>query len=94
MPVTFEWDENKNEANIKKHGISFESAKLVFDDPYVIAFPERIVDGEERWLAFGSLDGIVIPAVAHTIGDDCDNEVIRIISARKASASERRQYAN
>jgi hypothetical protein len=41
--------------------------KLVFNDPYAIAFPERIVDGEERWQAFGSVDGIVILAVAHTI---------------------------
>jgi hypothetical protein len=94
MAATFEWDENKNEGNIKKHGIDFETAKEVFEDPHVLRVLERIVDGEERWQAYGSVDGTVILMVAHTIKDDCDNEVIRIISARKATPAEKRKYVN
>ena len=45
MAVRFEWDETKNRANVVKHGISFETAKLVFDDPHVVSFPERNVEG-------------------------------------------------
>ena len=94
MAVYFEWDESKNRTNIVKHGISFETAKLVFDDPHVVSFPERNVEGEERWQSPGSADRIVIFTVAHTVQDGEGNEVIQIISARKASPSERRRYAN
>ena len=93
MAVCFEWDEAKNPSNIVKHGISFETAKLVFEDPHVASFPERNVEGEERWQSLGSADGVVILTVAHTLNDSEGNEVIRIISARKASPSERRRYA-
>jgi uncharacterized protein len=93
MALCFEWDEAKNRTNIVKHGISFETAKLVFEDPHVVSFPERNVEGEERWQSLGSADGIVILTVAHTLNDHAGNEVIRIISARKASPSERRRYA-
>ncbi len=78
---------------IVKHGISFETAKLVFDDPHVVSFPERNVGGEERWQSLGSAHGVVILTVAHTLNDSAGNEVIRIISPRKASPSERRRYA-
>ena len=94
MAVRFEWDETKNRANIVKHGISFETAKLVFDDPLVVSFPERNVEGEERWQSLGRADSIVILTVAHTVQDLDGNEVVRIISARKASPSERRRYAD
>ena len=94
MAVYFEWDETKNRTNIVKHGISFETAKLVFDDPDVVSFPERNVEGEERWQSLGSADRIVILTVVYTLQDSEGNEVIRIISARKASPSERRRYAH
>jgi uncharacterized DUF497 family protein len=56
--------------------------------------PEPIVvDGEERWLAFGSFDGRIL-AAAYTVTTHGDDEVIRLISARKADARERRKYAN
>lgn len=93
MAVCFEWDEAKNRSNIVKHGISFATAKLVFEDPHVVSFPERNVEGEERWQSLGSADSVVILTVAHTLNDSEGNEVIRIISARKASPSERRRYA-
>jgi len=83
--LKFTWDEVKNRSNIAKHGIDFETAQEVFSDPHVADFTERIVvGGEERWLAFGSLDGSVLLAVSYTTMYDGDDEVIRIISARKA----------
>ena len=94
MPLRFEWDSRKDRVNFLKHGISFETARLVFDDPAVVSFPERDVDGKERWWSLGSSDGIVILTVAHTVEDDEGNEVVRIIPARKATPSERRRYVN
>lgn len=64
----------------------------MFDDPFVVIFPERNVEGEERWLAVGSAGDIVVVVVAHTIVEDDQEETIRIISARKATPSERKQY--
>lgn len=92
--MEFEWDERKNNSNRTKHGISFESAKLIFDDPDLVMFPERVVDGEERWQAIGSAGGVVVLAVAHAVSDESGVEVIRIISARKATPAERKRYAN
>lgn len=84
----YEWDENKNQANVTKHGISFETAVLIFEDPNLVSEMDRIVDGEERWQSIGLIAGVVIVLVAHTWSD----ETIRIISARKATAAERKMY--
>jgi uncharacterized DUF497 family protein len=92
MAVSFVWDKDKNQRNLAKHGVSFESAILVFSDPLMIAFPERIVEGEQRWHSIGSAGGIVIVTVAHTVALTDSGEVIRIISARKATPSERKRY--
>ncbi len=92
MGIRFDWDLAKNRTNKKKHGIDFGTAKLVFDDPNVITFPERNIEGEQRWQAIGIADGIVILAVAHTIRYADGDELIRIISARKASRREREEY--
>lgn len=92
--MEFEWDERKNNSNRTKHGISCESAKLIFDDPHLVMFPERVVDGEERWQAIGSAGGVVVLAVAHAVSDESGLEVVRIISARKATPAERKRYAN
>ena len=91
--MRFEWDEVKNRRNLRKHRISFESARLVFCDPDVLAEQDREVDNEERWLAVGVLGGSVTVVVAYTFREEGDDEVIRIISARKASPRERRAYA-
>jgi hypothetical protein len=90
--MRFEWDEIKNRHNLKKHKISFESAKLVFDDPQALSDLEREVAGEDRWKTVGVIGGSVVVVVAYTYREEGDNEVIRIISARKASPSERRAY--
>lgn len=89
--IRFEWDETKNEANISKHKVSFQEAQSVFYDPYarVLADPEHSED-EERFIILGLSEKLHILVVCHCYrGDD---EIIRIISARKANRIETRQY--
>ena len=87
------WDETKNRANRQKHGISFETAAQVFIDPNAIIRHDISIDGEERWQTIGSVgEGFLIVLVAHTVVGDDDGELIRIISARKATAQERELY--
>ncbi len=91
--IRFEWDEEKNSANQKKHGIDFETARLVFEDPLCVTFVERIKGGEERWHALGSIENLIVIVVVHTYRVDDSDEVIRIISARRATRHERNLYA-
>jgi uncharacterized protein len=89
--VQFEWDNKKNIKNKRKHGISFELASLIFHDSCLISMPDHR-HNEERWQSIGQIDGVII-YVAHTIGEDENaEEIIRIISARKATPSEERRY--
>jgi hypothetical protein len=64
------------------------TAILVFEDPHAFVRWDRTVDCEDRWQTIGMIDGLVVLLVAHTL----DEEVIRIISARKATPRERRLY--
>jgi uncharacterized protein len=92
LPV-FSWDNNKNASNLAKHGVSFESAKLVFDDPLHMSRQDRIENGEQRWQTIGAVSGCLLLLVAHTWRDEDDaTEHIRIISARRASKIERKAY--
>ena len=91
--MRFEWDQDKNRANQAKHGVSFETASIVFDDPYHLSIQSRHEGAEERWQTLGLVGGVVVLLVAHTYRqNDSGEEVIRIISARKATAHERRRY--
>jgi uncharacterized DUF497 family protein len=90
--MRFVWDEGKSRSNLAKHKVSFETAKLVFDDPFAISVQDRTVEGEERWQTLGMVGGLVILLVAHTYQDEGGEEVIRIISARKATPREREFY--
>ena len=90
--MRFVWDEKKNRQNRAKHKVSFETSTLVFDDPRAVSRRERIEDGEERWQTLGSTGGVVILLVAHTYSAEGGEEVIRIISARKATPQERKIY--
>ncbi len=92
--MIFEWDDNKAKVNKKKHGISFEMAKEVFKDPFLIVQFDRVVDNEERWHAIGDMGGQRIILVVHTSSASGDTETIRMISARKASKQERLIYGN
>ena len=91
--MRIEWDDDKNRINLGKHKISFEVARLVFDDPYARSAPDRVLEGEERWQTLGSVRGVLI-VVAHTFWEEERELVIRIISARKATPAERRAYVN
>jgi len=90
--VRFEWDEAKAKTNERKHGVSFEDALLVFADPYALVEQDRTVDGEVRWQTLGLVEGIVLLLVAHTVRCEQDDEIIRIISARRAVRKERKRY--
>jgi uncharacterized protein len=89
--VEFTWDERKNRANERKHGISFETAILVFDDPYQLTYQDREIEGEPRWQTIGMVSGVHMLLVAHIV--DEDEGLIRILSARKATRRERSIYA-
>jgi uncharacterized protein len=86
--LRFEWDEAKNLANRRKHGISFEEGAAVFRDPLYLTVQDRVDDGELRWLTFGMLKNMLLLVVAHTAKEEYDSrgkltEVVRIISARR-----------
>jgi uncharacterized DUF497 family protein len=89
--VEFAWEERKNRINKRKHGVSFETASAVFDDPYHLTRQDREVDGEPRWQTIGIVHGIHVLLVAHTVDEDEDR--IRILSSRKATRRERSLYA-
>jgi len=90
----FEWDPVKARTNRRKHGIDFEDATLVFDDPYLLTERDRREHGEQRWRSYGLVGPtIVVVTVAHTWEHENEDEIIRIISARKATPWERKKYA-
>lgn len=89
MALQFEWDSKKARANERKHGITFEEASTIFDDPLSITIhdPAHSI-GEDRFITVGtSVTGRLI-VVVHTEHGD----TIRIISARNATRNEKRQY--
>ena len=92
MKTRFEWGPAKAAANLRKHGVSFETATRVFSDPYALLEQDRIEAGEARWQAIGMVEGEVMLMVAHTAVEDSGGEVIRIISARRASREDRRRH--
>jgi uncharacterized protein len=91
--MQFEWDENKNQANWARHGLDFQTAALVFRDPHVLSGLDRRYDDiEEHWYSIGRVETTVI-YVAHTVWENDDGEeIIRLISARKATPREARRY--
>lgn len=86
--MQFEWDEAKNEANIRKHGIDFEDVKDMFNHPMLTLVDQREDYGETRYLGVGWIKrviGVVVYVERH-------EDVFRIISARKATKNEVRRY--
>jgi uncharacterized DUF497 family protein len=69
----------REEANIKKHGVTFAVASLVFDDPNLLLFVERVVEGEERWHAIGFVGSRLLLTVVHTYPAE---DLARVVSAR------------
>ena len=86
--MIFEWDEDKNRLNKAKHGISFEIAATVFNDPLSWSW----LDDGDRWQTIGhSEGGLLLLFVAHTY-QESDEIIIRIISAREVTQHERKNY--
>ncbi len=85
--MRFEWDEEKNTVNKEKHGISFETAAFVFDDPYYIEMYDiDHSDTEDRFIAIGMVGKVLFVVFTER------KETIRLISARYATEAERRLY--
>lgn len=86
--MRFEWDAAKAAANLEKHGITFEEASTVFADELSLTYPDPDITGEARYLVFGlsSADRYLVVVHAERSG------IIRIISARRLTPKERRDY--
>jgi uncharacterized DUF497 family protein len=86
--LTFEWDEAKNKLNQQLHGIAFEDAKFVFNDPNKVILPDLYhSESEERWLAIEMVNHILF-----VVFTGRDENVIRIISARIGTKAEEKLY--
>lgn len=90
----FEWDENKENSNLRKHKIGFTEAQTIFDDPFLITFSDEFHSyEEERFISIGlSVNNRVLLTVHTEISEDAEVIKIRIISCRKATALEREIY--
>ena len=94
MEIRFEWDHAKAVINKRRHGVSFEDAKHTFADPHVVLVEDCEADGEMRYHAIGYAAGELLLTVVHTDRSDEEQEIIRIISARKANNYEQSTYAD
>jgi len=90
--MKFEWDPNKDLLNQQKHNVSFEEAKTVFYDEQglIIADPDHSDLDEDRFIILGKSSRLHVLTVCHCYREN--DETIRIISARKATTNEKRQY--
>ena len=87
-PVNFEWDEDKNQENIRKHGFDFADAWEIFEAPMQVALDTKEDYGEDRWNGIGLLGNRIVVVVFTERSED----TIRIISLRKALKHERRKF--
>jgi uncharacterized protein len=87
------WDPEKDRANKRKHGIGFDTARLVFDDPLALSRIDAAAGEEERWQTVGAIGDATV-LVVHTVLEEADGGEVsgRIISARKATRYERKAY--
>ncbi|MGH8239238.1 MAG: BrnT family toxin [Steroidobacteraceae bacterium] len=91
MDLVFEWDEGKNRANRRKHGVSFEEARTAFldENARVLSDPEHS-EAEDRFVLLGMSTSLRVLVVCHCYRQS--EEIIRIISARRADRAEQVQY--
>ncbi len=93
MKLRFEWDANKARLNLNKHKICFEEAKTLFNDPFLVTFPDDFhAAHEERFISIGCSARGRILLLVHTEQRVDDYLTVRLISCRKATPSERRYY--
>jgi hypothetical protein len=90
--MRFEWDKGKNDLNRRKHRVAFETAAIIFEDPYALTRPDFSSEDEERWITLGAVESGLVLFVVHTYHEEDEELVIRIISARKAGPRERLVY--
>lgn len=90
--MNFEWDTDKEKLNIKKHGVTFEQASYVFSDQFALSmYDNEHSNVEDRWVMLGKSLNENLLLVVHTFKDEKE-ELVRIISARKAARKERQTY--
>lgn len=89
--MTWAWDPRKDRANRRAHGLSLATASRVFDDPLALSRLDEAAD-EERWRTVGDAGGAIVFVHSWPEPDESGEETGRIISARKATAHERRAY--
>ena len=87
--MRFEWDENKNSENIGKHGLDFADAWQVFENPLLAKLDDREDYDEDRWIGVGMMSNGSVVVLVFT---EREQEMIRIISIRKATKNERTRY--
>lgn len=94
MRFEFDWDPAKAEANRRKHGVAFEDAMGVFNDPLALSrLDEESGQGEERWVTIGRNPSSNLLLVVHTYMElSAERAAVRIISARRPTRRETRQY--
>ena len=90
--MLFTWDPTKGEQNVRKHGVSFEVAQTVFDDPLHVSILDTKSKDEERWVTLGKSTTGKALVVVHTYREEGGHEMIRIISARRATKKEVHHY--
>lgn len=89
--INFEWDSAKAQSNLTKHGVSFDEAKSVFSDENArVIYDENHSKNEDRFVILGMSERLRILVVVHCFRQD--NGIIRIISARRATQNEQKQY--
>ena len=86
--VTFEWNSQKTDENLRKHNVSFETACEAFFDPFVLWLDEEVVEGEVRETIIGMTVNWRLLYIVYVMRDD----TIRLISARKVTKAERKRY--
>jgi len=91
--MKFEWDPVKSQSNVVKHGVAFEEAVEVFDDPlHLSILDDRFEYFEERWITVGQSARRRLLVVVNLFFDSDLEEVVRIVSAREATKNEQKQY--
>ena len=85
--MQFEWDAEKAKRNLAKHGVAFDLAKGVFDDPLHLIVPDWFEDGEQRWHAIGMIEMLVVLLVVHTYADLEDEERVSDYRRPKSDAA-------
>ena len=94
MKIVFEWDENKARTNLEKHKISFDEARTIFVDPFLVTFVDELhSEKEDRFISIGLSENNRVLLAVHTEREEkYETVTIRIISCRKATPAERKTY--